>query len=208
MTGVIVHTWSDGDGYLNVDTDQWLADRADYDEELTAHLREHLRWRPGDGPSGELVGYHPARIERLRTWARQRFALAEYDAGPHGSMATWAEGDQLLGEEIGACWFATETGLIFVEQARGAYGTPIAPRVHRVHVDPDCLVDYRTCQAVCAHDHRYQTVDGGTRLESAHGEDPSTSLSDQVRVPEDVGVPGFVACPSCGRPLAFDMPVW
>ena len=211
MTDVIVRTWSDGDGYLTVDTDQWLADRADYDEELTADLLKHLRWRPGDGPSGELLGYHHhPHPGRVRTWARQRFELAENSDGDSAewSMATWAEGDQLLSEEIGACWFATDVGLIFVEQARGEYPTPIAPRVHRVHVNPDCLSDYRTCLAVCGHGHRYRAVDGGTRLESDDGAGPAVSVGDQVRVPEDDRARGFVACPSCGQPLAFDMPVW
>ena len=208
MTGVIVCAWSDGDGYLSVDTDQWLADRADHDEQLTAHLREYLRRRPGDGPSGELVGYHDPGTERVRAWARQRFDLPEDRAGPHGSMATWGEGDQLLDEEIGACWFATDTELIFVEQARGAYAAPILPRVYRVHADPDCLSDYRTCEAMCGHGHRYRAEEGGTRLEGASSDDPSASLCERVRVPDGDRDRGFVACPSCGQPLRFDMPVW
>jgi hypothetical protein len=208
VTGVIVCAWSDGDGYLSVDTDQWLADRADYDEQLTAHLHEYSRWPPGDDPSGQLVDYHDPHIDRVRAWARQRFDLAEDRAGSYGSMATWGEGDQLLIEELGACWFATETGLIFVEQARGAYGTPIWPRVHRVHADPDCLSDYRTCEALCGHGHRYRAEEGGTQLEGVSSEAPSASLCERVRVPDGDRDRGFVACPSCGQPLSFDMPVW
>jgi hypothetical protein len=206
-----VWAWADGDGYLSVDTERWLADRADYNDALTESLCQSLARRPQDGASGEIRGYHHPHTDRVMAWAREVFRLDADTSEPDGWMATFNEGDQLLSEEIGACWIDTGDGLIFVEQSYGAYGAYISPRVHRVHADSDCLADYRACDAVCLHDHRYRVEEGGIWLTACSSDDPpgaSAKLAAQVRVPSGDRDRGYVACPGCGEALRFAMPTW
>jgi hypothetical protein len=225
MTTVAVTVHHDGDGYLTVDTAEWMRDRMARDDALTESLREWLRVRDDDvgdkaacyfGADGWM---YYAREPEIMRWAHftLRGAPTLVAPGPGeffpdgGEMATYNEGDQLLSEEIGAVWIPTDDGTMFVQHADGAYGTLVPPTVHRVTCAAECLADHRTCQAECSGPdrHQYDVEGGGIYLSALDGSRATVKVSEQARVALG-GQRQWIACPAegCARALRFEMFVW
>lgn len=202
--------------YITVDTDEWIADRMVRDDVLTESLETWLTWRETDDlsaatwrhSSGEHSHYPSG--DHVANWARVTFRGLEWDDkyGPFRdetfrSMATYNSGDNMLRDELGAVWFNTAEGTIFVETARGGYGAYVSPVVYRVTCDSDCLEDYTRASAWCVNDHRYD-VEDGTSLQPYDG-GKSARVGDQART---VGSVDYIACPECRKGLTFGMAVW
>lgn len=209
MLAVTVNAHGHGDGWLSVDTDEWVADRMVLDDNRTESLHEWLRGRDHDTDATDYSGNHYATRDRVMRWARTTIRGVQWDDkyGPFleevaYSMATQNYSDVLLDDEIGAVWFAGDDGTYFVETNRGAMGCYVQPTVYRVTGDPDSLHDYARASSECRNGHRWDTEDGGVHLDNGR---TWLRLDSRIRVPFGNTARAYVACPDCGKALMFGM---
>ena len=212
MLAVTVNANGHGDGWLSVDTDEWIASRMERADGLTESLHEWLTVREHDRGNGNYPDYngnHYATRDRVLNWARTVLRGVTWDDkyGPFRcevahDMATQNASDVILDDEIGAVWFSGDDGTFFVETNRGAYGAYVDPTVYRVTGDPDSLHDYARASAECRNGHAWETDDGGVRLTNGS---TTLRLDSRVRVPFGDRSRAYVACPDCGKALMFGM---
>lgn len=198
MTSVSVQAWSHGDGYLTVDTREWIADRGEYAEDLTADLRAFL----------DENGHQHATDRALVEWIVVR--TGESPSGLHGDGMMWVHqlcnfADHLLDDFGFVVLTAAEIGavMIVVSDDTGRY---VAPEVYRsTGMELEEWAEYSQAYGECVNAHRWFTADT-VHLHATDGDQGTYRVPGQVRVPFGDRDRGYVACPECGKALRFSCP--
>jgi hypothetical protein len=198
MADVMVTAWSNGDGWLSVDTAEWIAERAELCEELTNELREWMDER----------GYRDPTARVLVLWAKER--TGEDPVGLYGDGLFWAHNtcnvENILSDDLGFLVFSAggELGDLMVTMSGdgGLYGQP---EVYRdTTTDAAYWADYAHAVGCCANGHQWETCDG-YRLHCVNGGlfDGAPTISGQARVPFGDRERAYIACPQCRKSLRF-----
>jgi hypothetical protein len=196
MTSVSVEAWSHGDGYLTVDTQEWINDRGEYADDLTDDLHEWM----------DANGHTRPHDDVLTKWIADR--TGEPPAGLHGDGDLWHHNlvnfsDHLIGDFGYVVLSAAKFGdlMITVSDERGCYK---APTVYRSTVDD--LVnweDYSDAEGECANGHWWSTSDT-VHLHAWDGAEVGTyRVPDLIRVPFGDRARAYVACPICRKAVRF-----
>lgn len=197
MADVMVTAWSNGDGWLSVDTAEWIAERAEHCEELTNELRE---WMDENG--------HPSLTSPvLLQWVRER--TGEDPAGLYGDGLLWEHNtcnvENVLSGELGFIVFSAgaDLGDLMITRS-GDGGLYTWPEVYRdTTSDAAYWADYACASGRCANGHEWGT-DDGYRLHCLAGRAcDSPTISGQARVPFGDRERAYIACPDCGKSLRF-----
>lgn len=196
MTSVSVEAWSHGDGWLSVDTQEWINDRGEYADDLTDDLREWMASNGHDHPHSEVIA----------AWVLDR--TGERPAGLHGDGDMWEHSlfnfaDHLI-DDLGFVVMSTvKFGdlMIIVSDHHGLY---VSPEVYRSTVDAlEEWGDYTNAVGECANGHQWCTHDT-VHLHASDGVDMATyRVPEQVRVPFGDRDRAYVACPSCSKAVRF-----
>lgn len=206
MTDVRTYVAGNGDAWITVDPDEWIADRATHSQPLTDSLRDFLDLRDGEYRYGPTVDTsydrHYPHSDVIAKWAHFAF---RGEPGEIHSVFTQNLGDTLFDDERGYEWFGTDThGTVLVVTTEGAYGAYVSPTVYIVDQvsDSDYLYGVGDASAVCLQGHEWD-VSEATRLV-----DPKTGdehrVSNYGRTTDDMCMgEGWVMCPTCGEPLTF-----
>ncbi|MBA0127280.1 hypothetical protein H0B56_17150 [Haloechinothrix sp. YIM 98757] len=196
MTSVSVEAWSHGDGYLIVDTQEWIDDRGEYAADLTEDLRAWMDENGHDHPYDAVIV----------AWISAR--TGEPPVGLHGDGEVWSHNllssaDHLIDDLGFVVLSSAEHGdlMIIVSDHLGLY---VAPTVYRSTVtELEDWADYSNATGECAHGHRWTTDDTVT-LHAWDGSDMTVyRVPDQVRVPFGDRDRAYVACPTCGKAVRF-----
>jgi hypothetical protein len=196
MTRVSVEAWSHGDGYLSVDTQEWINDRGEYAADLTDDLREWMDENGHQWPHDDV----------LAKWITER--TGEPPVGLHGDGGMWRHNlvnfaDHLIDDLGFIVLSAAELGdvMITVSDNRGHYE---APTVYRSTVsDLVDWADYSHAEGECANGHRWSTNDT-VRLHAWDSAKVNTyRVPDLVRVPFGDRARAYVACPVCRKAVRF-----
>jgi hypothetical protein len=207
---VAVHADAHRDGWLSVESDDWLAERGDIVDDLTGSLRTYLE--QGDTPDGH------ASTAAVLAWVAHRWpgsgTSGLYGDGPACEVNLVNGGDTLLADDIGYVFFVVETRdgehhrlLVVQSDHLGCY---VAPTVYRTTVSDDAsLLDYASASGGCVAGHGWFT-DDTVRMYPAEGSGPGqpVRIADQVRVPFGDTARAYVACPECGRAVRFQNTAW
>lgn len=198
MTTVDVEVWSTGDGYLTVDTDAWIADRATRDDKLSEHLADAME-RDGQ--------FHPNE-SYIVDWLREMFGV-DGVSGPNGEgdpmSVCLMNVDNLLSEEIGYILAETDDGPLMVVNGTDDGFYKAAPEVYRVDAwSIESCLDYTYADASCPLGHRWHT-DDACHLVGDDGSRPcGCRITDLARLGDEGDLStGFIACPVCAAPLTF-----
>lgn len=185
-----------GDGWLSVDTAGWIAERGEYDEELTEDLRGWL----------EASGYRYPHTDGVLLWAKARTGADT--TGLYGDGAGWdlntGNADNVLSDDVGFVVFgAGDLGELVVVQS-GDGGMYQAPEVYRSTVlDTAEWADYSRAYGGCVNGHQWLTEDAH-RLHADGGRHQGTpTISGQARAPFGDPSRAYIACPDCGKALRF-----
>jgi hypothetical protein len=198
MADVMVTAWSNGDGWLSVDTAEWVAERADYCEELTDELRDFM----------DENGHRYLTSEVLVQWVKGK--AGEDPAGLYGDGLFWAHNtcnvENILSDDLGFVVFSAggELGDLMITVS-GDGGLYAWPKVFRdTTTDTAYWADYSQASGCCANGHEWATSDG-YRLHCSDGRHfcGSPTISGQARVPFGDCERGYIACPECGKALRF-----
>lgn len=195
MTSVSVEAWSHGDGYLTVDTQEWINDRGEYADDLTDDLREWM----------DANGHKWPHDDVLAKWIIDR--TGEPPAGLHGDGELWHHNlvnfsDHLIDDLGFVVLSSAELGdlMITVSDHLGLY---VAPTVYRSIVDElEEWADYSNATGECVNGHRWETADT-VHLSSWSGSPPAYRVPELVRVPFGDRDRAYVACPTCGKAVRF-----
>lgn len=195
MARVFIEAWSHGDGFLHVDTDEWINDRGELDPVLGDNLREYMAEHDRPYPHDDVI------ID----WIAER--TGELPRGLHGDGPLWAHNlanftDHLI-DDIGFVVLSTERwGDLMITVSREAYY--VTPEVYRSTVDNlEEWADYSEATGACRAGHRWATHDA-VHLQDWDGEDPTQHrISELIRVPFDNRALGYVACPTCRKTVRF-----
>ncbi|MFJ8965343.1 hypothetical protein ACIRG5_38755 [Lentzea sp. NPDC102401] len=198
MADVMVTAWSNGDGWLSVDTAEWIAERAEHCEKLTDDLREWMENRDFKHPTTDV----------LVLWVKDR--TGEDPVGLYGDGLFWAHNtcniENILSDDLGFVVFSAggELGDLMVTMS-GDGGLYSQPEVYRdTTTDTVYWGDYAHAFGRCVNDHEWETYDGH-RLQRYDGglSDASPTISGQARVPFGDHQRAYVACPECRKSLRF-----
>lgn len=184
-----VHVARDGDGWLVIDTAEWIEDKlGGRDDELTTDLQD---WAAND------YGGWSADCRTPVQWARDRFGdvrgPSTDDDQPIGFHS--ANQENLLDEDL-CVWFIAATDDDGIEDTLVVINHD---SVHHLapHQDWVEIVDWARAWGGCPHGHTFV-------LESAvylHSDTNQTThrLTELCREddPDDPGDAGYVACPDC-----------
>ncbi|GAA4884499.1 hypothetical protein H7X46_23605 [Pseudonocardia sp. C8] len=195
MTSVSVEAWSHGDGYLTVDTQEWINDRGEYADDLTDDLREWMDANGHKWPHDEVIA----------KWIFDR--TSEPPAGLHGDGELWHHNlvnfsDHLIDDLGFVVLSSAELGdlMITVSDHLGLY---VAPTVYRSTVDElEEWADYSNATGECVNGHRWETADT-VHLYSWSGSPHAYRVPELVRVPFGDRDRAYVACPTCGKAVRF-----
>lgn len=192
------------DGWLQVQTTDWLADRAQPNDALTDDLNAWLETDHDDQPNGwARNGYgvvYPTTAA-LDAWMRQRFG--HEPAGIYGEDGIYStltsNYDSLLSDDIGYAFARCGPEKLLIVTANEFRF--ISPRVYDYTASDDAYaLDTGTALGACRNDHRY-TVESGVYLIPDGG--ACLKVADRIRVPFGDTDRAYVACPQCGRAVAF-----
>ncbi|WP_406692802.1 hypothetical protein REH65_14450 [Saccharopolyspora sp. ID03-671] len=197
MTSVNVEAWSHRDGWLTVDTQEWINDRGNFAQDLTDDLRDWMDENGHDWPHDSVIA----------TWVEAR--TGEPPAGLHGDGDLWHHNlcnfsDHLIDDLGFVVLSSAKFGdlMITVSDHHGCY---VPPTVYRSTGDAlEEWADYSDATGECANGHRLQTHDT-VNLHAWDGADLTTyRVPDLVRVPFGDRSRAYVACPTCGKAVRFD----
>jgi hypothetical protein len=193
----MVTAWADGDGWLSVDTQEWIDDRGEYDEQLTDDLRDWM----------DEQDHRYSTAEVLTLWAKDRTGVAP--VGLYGDGTCWEHNtctvNNVLADEISFVVFSAggELGNLMITIG-GDGGLFDAPTVYRSTVDD--LTEwaaYDCAEGACANNHEWHVTFGWLlHSENPHGFD-RPSVTGQARVPDGDRTRAYIACPDCGHALHF-----
>ncbi|GGM80894.1 hypothetical protein GCM10012275_59400 [Longimycelium tulufanense] len=196
MTSVSVEAWAHGDGWLSVDTQEWINDRGEYAADLTDDLREWM----------DAHGHHWPHDEVIAAWITDR--TGEPPAGLHGDGEMWHHNlvnfsDHLIDDLGFVVLSSARFGDLMVTVA-DYLGHYVSPTVYRSTVDGlEEWAEYTTAEGECANGHRWCTQDT-VHLHSWNDTDMTTyRVSDRVRVPFGDRDRAYAACPKCGKAVRF-----
>jgi hypothetical protein len=193
---VRVEAWRYGDGWLQVDTAEWIAERGEYDEELTEELREWL----------DDNGYRYPYTDGVLLWAKHRTGTDT--SGLYGDGECWeintCNVENFLSDELGCVVFgAGELGELMVTQS-GDGGLYREPEVYRsTALDTACWADYGRAYGGCVNGHEWLTDDAHRLYVNGGRYDGTPTVSGQARVPFGDRSRAYIACPDCGKALRF-----
>ena len=194
---VTVEAPSRGDGWLSVDTTAWVADRAEYADDLTDDLRDWLHEH----------GHRYPDTDAVTRWATERSGVEP--TGLYGDGPPWDHNtvnvDNILSDDIGfVVLTARDLGELMIIQS-GDGGIYRSPLVYRSTVDDTAdWADYTQASGRCVNGHEWRT-DDAYRLHSdgAHPSTGTPTISGQARAPFGDPARAYIACPDCGRALRF-----
>ena len=196
MTHVSVEAWSHGDGYLTVDTQEWINDRGEYAADLTEDLREWMNAGDHRWPTDEV----------LTEWITDRTGTPP--AGLHGDGEMWQHNlfnfaDHLIDDFGFVVLSAAQLGDLMITVS-GEGGRYEAPTVYRSTVDDITdWADYSNAEGECVNGHRWSTNDT-VHLHPWDSADVDTyRVLPLIRVPFGDRTRAYVACPSCGKSVRF-----
>lgn len=196
MTAVSVEAFAHGDGWLVVDTQEWIDERGEYAADLTDDLREWM----------DEKGYLRPDDAVLVEWIVDR--TGERPAGLHGDGELWHHNlvnfaDHLIDDLGFVVLTAADFGalMITVSDHTGMY---VPPTVYRSTVmELEDWADYSDATGECMNGHRWYSHDAAYM----HGDGPdrhADRLSERIRVPFGDRSRAYVACPDCGKAVRFD----
>jgi len=198
MADVMVTAWSNGDGWLSVDTAEWIAERAEYCEQLTNDLREWMDEHRFGDPSAHV----------LVSWVRDR--TKENPVGLYGDGLFWAHNtcntENILSDDLGFIVFSASGelgGLMVTMSGDGGYYRQ--PEVYRdTTSDMAYWGDYAHAFGTCVNGHEWETCDA-YRLHRYNGGlfEGSPTISGQARVPFGDRERAYIACPECRKSIRF-----
>jgi hypothetical protein len=197
MADVMVTAWANGDGWLTVDTQEWICDRAEYSDQLTEDLRNWM----------EEQGHRDPTAEVLVMWAKSRTGAAP--VGLHGDGTCWVHNTcnvtNLLFDDIGFVVFTADGDLgslmITISDELGCYGMPT---VYRSTVDDlESWADYDRASGWCPGNHEWHVTCGGLLYAESPDSFDTPAVTRQARVPDGDRNRAYIACPDCGRALHF-----
>lgn len=196
MTAVSVEAFSDGDGWLVADTQEWIDDRGEFCDDLTTDFREWMDGNGYDRPDDAVI------VE----WIVDR--TGERPAGLHGDGNVWHHNlvnfaDHLI-EDLGFVVLSSGFGdlMITVSDHTGLY---VAPTVYRsTVVELEDWADYSDAEGECVNGHGWFTRDA-VHMRAWDGMDSDVyGIADRIRVPFGDCSRAYVACPACGKAVRFD----
>ena len=196
MTSVSVEAHSHGDGWLCVDTQEWIDDRGEYASDLTKDLRDWMDDNNHQWPDDDVIA----------AWVTARTGVPPM--GLHGDGKMWVHNlvnfsDHLL-DDIGFVVLSSaELGdlMITVSDHLGLY---TAPTVYRSTVDSwEEWASYSNAEGECVNGHQWCTHNT-VNLHAFDSTDMTAyRVPDLVRVPFDDRSRAYVACPACGKAVRF-----
>lgn len=197
MTAVSVEAWSHGDGWLTVDTQDWINDRGELAPDLTDDLHNWMDENGHDWPDDGVIA----------AWVEAR--AGEPPAGLHGDGELWHHNlcnfaDHLIDDLGFVVLSSAEFGdlMITVSDHLGRY---VSPTVYRSTVDAmEEWADYSDAVGECANGHRWRTHDTANLYAWDGSEMTRYRVTDLVRVPFGDRSRGYVACPTCRKAIRFD----
>lgn len=198
MAEVTVVAWSHGDGWITVDTAEWIAERAEHCAELTDDLREWM----------DEHGHRYPTSDVLVQWVKER--TGEDPSGLYGDGLFWQHNtcnvDNVLADDLGFVVFSAGGDLgglmITVSGDGGLYAWP---EVYRdLTTDTAYWADYTRACGCCANGHLWDT-DDGRRLHPSDGRHvcDTPTIGGQARVPFGDRERAYIACPDCQKALRF-----
>lgn len=197
MTAVSVEAFSNGDGFLFVDTPEWIEDRGEYANDLTTDFRE---WMDGNGYD------HPDDAVIVE-WIVDR--TGEPPTGLHGDGNVWHHNlvnfaDHLI-DDLGFVVLASAGFgdlMITVSDHTGLY---VAPTVYRsTVVELEDWADYSDAEGECVNGHGWFTHDAAHMRAWEDAESHAYRITDRIRVPFGDCSRAYAACPECGKSVRFD----
>jgi hypothetical protein len=197
MADVMVAAWADGDGFLSVDTQEWINERGEYSEQLTDDLRDWMDEEDHRYPTAEV----------LTLWAKARSGATP--VGLYGEGTCWEHNtctvNNVLSDEIGFVVFSAggELGDLMITIS-GDGGLFHSPTVYLSTVDDLAeWTSYDCAEGACANGHEWHVTFGWL----LHSENPNgfdrPSVTGQTRVPDGDRDRAYIACPDCGHALRF-----
>lgn len=192
------------DGWLSVETTEWLADRAQPNDALTDELTDWLETDHDEhGNSWARNGYgvlYPTSLA-LQAWMRQRFG--HEPAGIYGEDGIYStltsNYDSLLSDDIGYVFARCGPEKLLIVTANEFRF--ISPRVYDYTAHDDAYaLDTGTALGACDKDHRCQVESGVYLIAETGG---SSKVANRIRVPFGDPNRAYVACPDCGKALRF-----
>ncbi|MQA14168.1 MAG: hypothetical protein GEV09_08340 [Pseudonocardiaceae bacterium] len=190
------------DGWLQVDTTDWLADRAQPNDDLIAWLEtdhdDHsLSWiRNGYGV------LYPTTLA-LHAWMRERFGYEPVGIyGEDGIYSTLTTNyDSLLSDDIGYVFARCGPEKLLIVTANEFWFC--SPRVYDYTASDDAYaLDTGTALGACDADHHCE-IESGAYLIADTGSSGAYRVADRVRVPFGDSRRAYIACITCGRALRF-----
>lgn len=197
MTRVSVVGYGPGDGWLEVDNQEWINDRGEYAHDLTEDLREWMAAYDHPWPHDAV----------LAEWVTGR--TGEQPCGLHGDGLTWHHqlcnfADHLLSDFGFVLLSAADHGdLMIIVSDEG--GRLVSPEVYRsTELEMETWAEYSRATGECTRGHRWTTEDTVT----LHAEDVRSAqryrVCERIRVPFDDRERAYVACPDCGKAVRFE----
>jgi hypothetical protein len=191
------------DGWLQVDTTDWLADRAELNDTLTEELCDWLDTDHDHDSGWARNGYgvlYPTTVA-LHAWMRQRFG--QEPAGIHGEDGIYStltsNYDSLLSDDIGYVFARCGLEKLLIVTANEFRFC--SPRVYDYTAHDDAYaLDTGAALGACEADHCCQ-VESGVYL-TAETDGPYR-IADRIRVPFGDTRRAYVACITCGKALRF-----
>lgn len=191
MAPVTVTAARHQDGWLTVDTTDWLAARAEHNPDLTDALADWL---------GDRI----ACDSTLTEWLKRHFG--HEPTGLYGEDAVFStftgNYDTLLADDIGYVFARVGEHRLLIVNANDRAQVLRVPQVYDYTCGDDYYaLDTGTAYGSCAAGHRY-FVESGVRM-TADNAGITHSVGNRIRVPFGDTKRGYVACPDCGRSVHF-----
>lgn len=196
MTPLSVEAFRHRDGYLVVETQDWIADRGDYAADLTGDLQDWMDEHERDQVDHSVVtgwivdrtGEPPVGADGDgEMWCHHLFNLVHHLRDDLGFVL-------LSAQDLGELMIVVSDGLGLMSRS---------PKVYRSAVDLLDWADYTSAEGECARGHQWFIHDT-EHLQTCESHDTGRyGVTEQVRVPFGDPERGYVACPECGKAVRF-----
>jgi hypothetical protein len=218
MTNATAETFRNGDGYLQVDTVAWFADRGEVDDSLTDMLRqwiadEGIRYASAEDITRFFAEYEyrvthggamlPAGY--LSDGMSEPLTFGLYGDGPHWDLGWTGNQENFFSRDFGIVVLSTESlGSLAIDYINSGSFLGDDPTVYRTFgMEETDWADWAQAWGQCVNGHHWSTddnyrlyFDGGSSGEKA------PTISDQSRYAFG-GDRQYIACPTCNKALHF-----